>query len=299
MPEYFPEVSAPITYEGPKSQKTLAFKHYNPKKRILGKTMAEHLRFAVCYWHTFKGAGGDPFGPGTMLRKYNEPSGPMAQAEATMHAAFEFFTKLGVGFWCFHDHDIAPEGATLAESHKNIETIAALAKNPAADRRLALWHEQFFAHRRFWPEPRRILREVMLCREQGEEGPEVTKELAAPGMCSGAAGSRDTLLNTNMKRELDHLGRFQPQAVEQEKIGFKGQFYIEPAREPTKHQYDFDAASCHAFLQKYPAPVQLLSRPTRHARGPHVHPRTRMAAVSSILGSVDASRDVCCSTGYG
>ncbi|HQK76978.1 MAG TPA: xylose isomerase, partial [Candidatus Hydrogenedentes bacterium] len=218
MPEYFPEVSAPITYEGPKSQKTLAFKHYNPKKRILGKTMAEHLRFAVCYWHTFKGAGGDPFGPGTMLRKYNEPSGPMAQAEATMHAAFEFFTKLGVGFWCFHDHDIAPEGATLAESHKNIETIAALAKKLQRQTGVKLlWGtSNLFAHRRFMagaatnPSP-----EVYAyAASKVKKALEVTKELGGAGYVFwGGREGYDTLLNTHMKRELDHLGRFLAQAV--------------------------------------------------------------------------------------
>src|SRR4029079_7905394 len=110
---YFPQIK-PVKFEGPKSRNPLAFKHYNAKEKVLGKTMAEHLRFAVCYWHTFKGLGGDPFGPGTIIREYNNTGDAMEVAEATMQFAFEFFTKLGVEFWCFHDRDIAPE-ATASE----------------------------------------------------------------------------------------------------------------------------------------------------------------------------------------
>ena len=123
MSEYFPEVKK-IKYEGPDSKDPLAFKHYNPQEKILGKTMAENLRFAVCYWHTFKGLGNDPFGPGTMVRNYNDSSDPMKVADMTLEAAFEFFTKLGVQFWCFHDRDIAPEADTFAESSKRFDTLA-------------------------------------------------------------------------------------------------------------------------------------------------------------------------------
>ena len=112
MKEFFPKVKK-IKYEGPKSKNPLAFKHYNPKQKVLGKTMADHLRFAVCYWHTFKGTGADPFGPGTIIREYNNSSDPMEVAKMTLRAAFEFFTKLGVNFWCFHYRDISPEAYTL------------------------------------------------------------------------------------------------------------------------------------------------------------------------------------------
>ena len=125
MKEYFPKVKK-VKYEGTDSKNPLAFKHYNPKAKILGKTMAEHLRYAVCYWHTFKGLGGDPFGPGTMIRNYNDSSDPMEVARMTMEAAFEFFTKLGVDFWCFHDRDIAPEADTLSETNKRLDVITKL-----------------------------------------------------------------------------------------------------------------------------------------------------------------------------
>ena len=122
MPEFFPKVGH-IKYEGPDSQNPLAFKHYNPRQKVLGKTMADHLRFSVCYWHTFKGLGADPFGPGTIIRAYNASSDPMAIAEMTLRAAFEFFGKLGVNFWCFHDRDIAPEADTLSETNKRLDKI--------------------------------------------------------------------------------------------------------------------------------------------------------------------------------
>ncbi|MHC4124792.1 MAG: xylose isomerase, partial [Planctomycetota bacterium] len=127
MKECFPEIKK-IKYEGADSKNPLSFKHYNPDEVVLGKTMAEHLRFSVCYWHTFKALGADPFGPGTMIRDYNASSETMEVAEITLEAAFEFFTKLGVGFWCFHDRDIAPEADNLAETNKRLDKIAAKAK---------------------------------------------------------------------------------------------------------------------------------------------------------------------------
>ncbi len=300
MPEYFPEVKKPIKYEGPQSKNALAFKHYNPKKKVLGKTMAEHLRFSVCYWHTFKGLGGDPFGPGTMLRNYNKPADPMEQAEATMHAAFEFFTKLGVGFWCFHDHDIAPEGDTLAESNRNIDTMVRLAKKLQRHTGVKLlWGtSNLFSNRRFMagaatnPSP-----EIYAyAASKVKKALEATKELGGLGYVFwGGREGYDTLLNTNMKRELDHLGRFLSQAVEyKEKIGFKGQFYIEPKpKEPTKHQYDFDAAACHAFLQKYNLidhfKLNIESNHATLAGHTFIHD-LEYAAANGILGSVDANR---------
>ncbi|MHC4266283.1 MAG: xylose isomerase, partial [Planctomycetota bacterium] len=150
MSEYFPKIKK-IKYEGPKSRNALAFKHYNPKQKIMGKTMAEHLRFAVCYWHTFKNLGTDMFGANTMLRKYNRSSDPMQAAEETMQAAFEFFTKLSVNFWCFHDRDIAPEADNLAETNKRLDKIVKLAKKLQKDSGIKLlWGTtNAFSHRRF------------------------------------------------------------------------------------------------------------------------------------------------------
>ncbi len=128
MKEFFPGINK-IQFEGSESKNPFAFKHYDPDEMVMGKTMAEHLRFAVCYWHTFKGLGGDPFGGATIIREYNSSSDPMQVAEDTMDAAFEFFTKLGVKFWCFHDRDIAPEADTLSETNARLDKIVAKAKN--------------------------------------------------------------------------------------------------------------------------------------------------------------------------
>jgi xylose isomerase len=132
MAEYFPGIKK-INYEGPDSKDPFAFKHYDANAVMQGKTMADHLRFAVCYWHTFKGLGGDPFGPGTIIRSYNDSSDPMEVANMTLDAAFEFFTKLGVGFWCFHDRDIAPEADNLKETNRRLDVIVEKAKKLQAD----------------------------------------------------------------------------------------------------------------------------------------------------------------------
>ena len=150
MAEYFPGVKQ-IKYEGPGSKNPLAFRHYDPNEVVFGKTMAEHLRFAVCYWHTLKNLGGDQFGPGTIIRDYNNSSDPMEIADMTLEAAFEFFTKLGVGFWCFHDRDIAPEADELVETNKRLDKIVAKAKRLQSDTGLKLlWGTtNAFSHRRY------------------------------------------------------------------------------------------------------------------------------------------------------
>lgn len=299
MPEFFPGVK-PIKYEGPESRNPLAFKHYNPKQKVLGKTMAEHLRFAVCYWHTFKGTGSDPFGPGTLLRDYNNSDDPMKVAEMTMQAAFEFFAKLGVGFWCFHDRDIAPEADTLAETNKRLDKIVKLAKSLQKDTgvRLLWGTTNMFSNRRFMagaatnPSPAIFA----YAASQVKKAMEVTKELGGEGYVFwGGREGYETLLNTDMKRELDHLGLFLNMAVDyKKKIRFNGQFYIEPKpKEPTKHQYDFDAASCHAFLQAYGLMDSFkLNIEANHATlaGHTFHHELEYAAANGILGSVDANR---------
>lgn len=299
MKEFFPSVSK-IAYEGPGSANPLSFKHYNPSEKIAGKTMAEHFRFSVCYWHTFKGLGADPFGPGTMIRDYNAPSDPMESAEMTLRAAFEFFTKLGVGFWCFHDRDIAPEGGSLAETNKRLDTIVKLAAQLQKDTGVKLlWGTaNLFSHRRYMagaatnPSPAVFAHAAA----QVKKAMEVTHELGGEGYVFwGGREGYDTLLNTDMGRELDHLGRFLHMAVDyKKKIGFGGQFYIEPKpKEPTKHQYDFDAASCYAFLQKYGLVDHLkLNLEANHGTlaGHTFHHELEFAAANGILGSVDANR---------
>jgi len=299
MTEFFPKID-PIRYEGPDSRNPLAFKHYNPNQRILGKTMEEHLRFAVCYWHTFKSTGSDPFGGETFFRAWDRFDDPMDAAEATLFAAFEFFTKLGVKFWCFHDRDVAPEADTLAETNKRLDWIVKLAKKLQKDTGIKLlWGtSNLFSHRRFMagaatnPSP-----EVFAyAASQVKKALEVTQYLGGQGYVFwGGREGYETLLNTDLQRELDHLARFLHMAVEyKKKIGFKGQFYIEPKpKEPTKHQYDSDAAACHAFLLDYGLEEHFkLNLEANHSTlaGHSFHHELEYAAAHDLLGSVDANR---------
>lgn len=299
MAEYFPSVKQ-VKYEGPDSKNPFAFRHYNPQEKVLGKTMAEHLRFAVCYWHTFKNLGSDQFGGPTIIRSYDEPSDPMERAKATMEAAFEFFTKLGVNFWCFHDRDIAPEADNLAETNKRLDTIVAQAKKLQADTGVKLlWGTtNAFSHRRFLagastnPSP-----EVFAyAASQVKKAMEITNELGGAGYVFwGGREGYDTLLNTDLGKELDHLATFLQMAVDyKKKIGFEGQLYIEPKpKEPTKHQYDFDAGNCFAFLQKYGLmkdfKMNIEANHATLAAHDFCH-ELELSAINGMLGSVDANR---------
>lgn len=299
MKDFFPTVKT-IKYEGPKSRNNLAFKYYNPSEKILGKTMEQHLRFAVCYWHTFKGLGGDQFGLSTISREYNNAPSSIEIAENTMYAAFELFTKLGVKFWCFHDRDIAPEGKSLSESNKNLDRIVAIARKLQKDTGIrALWGTaNLFSNKRFMagaatnPSPDIFA----YAAAQVKKAMEVTKELGGAGYVFwGGREGYDMLLNTDMKRELDHLAQFMHMAVDyKKKIGFKGPFYIEPKpKEPTKHQYDFDAGNCFAFLQKYDLVKYFkLNIEANHATlaGHSFQHELQYSVDNNILGSVDANR---------
>jgi len=299
MAEYFPGIKR-IRYEGPDSRNPLAFKYYNPDEMVLGKTMAEHLRFAVCYWHTFKNLGADQFGGNTIIRKYNNSSDPMDVADMTMDAAFEFFTKLGVSFWCFHDRDIAPEADNLSETNKRLDKMVQKAKKLQADTGVKLlWGTtNAFSHRRFMagagtnPSP-----EVFAyAASQIKKAMEITNALGGQGYVFwGGREGYDTLLNTDIKKELDHMALLLQMAVDyKKKIGFKGQLYIEPKpKEPTKHQYDFDAGSCFAFLQKY----NLLKHFKLNIEANHATLASHdfchelaFCVANDILGSVDANR---------
>jgi xylose isomerase len=299
MNDFFPNVPT-IKYEGVDSKNPFAFKHYRADEVVLGKTMAEHLRFAVCYWHTFKGLGSDPFGPGTAIRPWNEPECPMEVAEATLRAAFEFFTKLGVGFWCFHDRDIAPEADNLAETNKRLDKIVDMAEKLQAETGVKLlWGTtNAFSHRRFMagastnPSPAVFA----YAASQVKKAMEVTHRLGGQGYVFwGGREGYDTLLNTDMKRELDHLAMFLHMAVDyKKKIGFGGQLYIEPKpKEPTKHQYDFDAAACHGFLIKNGLINDFkINVEANHATlATHTfHHELEFCAANGILGSIDANR---------
>ncbi|MEW6355817.1 MAG: xylose isomerase [Planctomycetota bacterium] len=298
MAEYFPHLNK-IKYEGPDSKDPMAFKHYNADEKIAGMKMRDHFRFSVAFWHTFKGTGTDPFGSATMVRPYGGGS-PMKVAQDTMRAAFEFFTKLGIDFYCFHDRDIAPEGKDLAETNKNLDKIVGLADKLQADTGVKLlWGTaNLFSHPRYMcgaatnPDPAVFAHAAA----QVKKAIEVTKRLGGSNYVFwGGREGYETLLNSDMGRELDHLGRFLNMAVDYaEEIGFKGQFLIEPKpKEPTKHQYDFDAQSCYAFLQKYGLlPYFKLNLESNHgtlAAHTFEHELT-FAAANDILGSIDANR---------
>lgn len=296
---YFPEVSAPIAYEGRGSKNPLAFKHYDPNKVVGSKTMREHLRFAVCYWHTFKADGTDPFGAGTMSRPYDASSDPIQRAKDTMDAAFEFFTKLGVDYWCFHDRDIAPEGETFAESAKNLETIVAYAEKKQKETGVKLlWGTaNCFGNARYQagastnPDPHVFA----YAAAQIKHAIDATYRLGGEGYVFwGGREGYDTILNTKLQQEREQFARLLHMTVEYKKsIGFDGQLYIEPKpKEPTKHQYDSDAAACLNFLREFGLTDYLkLNIETNHATlaGHDMVHELRSAREAGALGSVDAN----------
>ncbi len=299
MTEYFPGIPT-IRYEGPGTRNSLAYRHYNPAEVIAGKTMEQHLRFAVCYWHTFKFAGNDPFGLPTIGRMYNSSSDPVRVAEETMTAAFEFFQKLGVKLWCFHDWDIAPEMQTLSETNAVLDRIVSLATKLQDDTGIRpLWGTaNLFSNPRFMagaatsPSPHVFA----WAAAKVKKALEISLELGAEGYVFwGGREGYETLLNTDLKRETEHLARFMHMAVDYKKeIGFQGPFYIEPKpKEPTKHQYDFDASTCHAFLQKYDLLDDFrLNIEVNHATlaGHDMLHELEYAFAHDIFGSIDANR---------
>jgi xylose isomerase len=298
MTEFFRGVKK-IKYEGPDSKNPLAFKWYNPKEVIAGKTMREHLRFAIAYWHTMKGSGTDQFGAATQNRPWNSGN-PMKQAELTMRAAFEFFTKLDVDYYCFHDRDIAPEGSNLKETNKRLDTIIALAKKLQSDTGVKLlWNtSNMFSNPRFAhgaatnPDAHVFAYAAAQVKKMLEAG----LELGADNYVFwGGREGYDTLLNTDMKRELDHLATFLRMAVDYaHEIGFEAQFLIEPKpKEPTKHQYDFDSATVISFLRNYELDRYFkLNIEANHATlAAHTFEHELMvASINGMLGSVDANR---------
>jgi xylose isomerase len=295
---YFPEVSK-IAYEGPRSKNRLAFKHYNPDEVVEGQTMRELFRFAVAYWHTFRGTGSDPFGAGTMQRPWDDGSNSLENARRRVSAAFEFMEKLGVPFYCFHDRDVAPEGATLAESNRNLDEIVKVLKEhqERTGIRLLWGTANLFSH------PRYMHGAATSCNAdvfayaaaQVKKAIEVTQQLGGVNYVFwGGREGYQNLYNTDLKRELDHLARFMHMAVEHARaIGFQGQFLFEPKpKEPTKHQYDFDAAACCNFLRAYGLWDHVkLNIETNHATlaGHTMMHELAYAAMQGKLGSIDAN----------
>ncbi|RLL47047.1 xylose isomerase [Oceanobacillus piezotolerans] len=295
---YFANVDK-INYEGPKSKNPLAFKFYNPEEVIGGKSMEEILRFGVAYWHTFTEDLSDPFGVGTAVRPWDKFTG-MDLAKARVEAAFEFFEKLNVPYFCFHDVDIAPEGSTLRESNKNQDIIVAMIKDYMKDSKTKLlWNTvNNFSNPRFvhGAASSNNADVFAYAAAKVKKGLEVGKELGAENYVFwGGREGYETLLNTDMKLELDNLGRFFHMAVDYAKeIGFDAQFLIEPKpKEPTTHQYDFDVASGYAFLQNYGLQDDFkFNIEANHATlaGHTFEHELRYARIHNMLGSVDANQ---------
>jgi xylose isomerase len=297
--EFFPGIGA-ITFEGRASKNPLSYTFYDPGKRVLGKTMHDHLRFAVCYWHSFCGAGSDPFGPGTREFPWDSAATPMERARQKLDAAFEFVTKLGVPFYCFHDRDIAPAGATVGESEKNLQTMVAMAK----ERQLATGVRLLWGTANLFSDPRYMngaatnpeFRVVTHAAAQVKAAIDATIELGGLGYVFwGGREGYSCLLNTDMKRELENLARFLMMARDYgRQNGFAGAFFIEPKpMEPSKHQYDFDAATVIGFLRAHGLDRDFkLNIEANHATlaGHSFSHELQVAADAGLLGSIDANR---------
>lgn len=289
-----------IKYEGKESDNPLAFRYYNAKQKVGKKTMEEHFRFAIAYWHTFCGTGGDPFGPGTKNFPWNESSDAVQRAYDKADAAFEFITKIGAPFYCFHDFDLVDEGATLKESGERLEKIVEyLKKKQKASGVKLLWGTaNLFSHPRYMngaatnPDFQVV----------SYAGAQVKNALDATIALGGANyvfwGGREgymSLLNTNMKREQEHLARFLHMARDYARAhGFKGTFFIEPKpMEPSKHQYDFDCATVISFLRQFDLLDDFkINVEVNHATlASHTFQHElQVAADAGLLGSIDANR---------
>ena len=297
--EYFPGIKK-IKYEGKGSDNPLAFKFYDENKTIGGKKMKDHFRFAVAYWHTLCNTGDDPFGPGTRRFPWAVKSNPMDQARDKLDAAFEFFTKLGVQFYCFHDRDMAPEGETVLESEKNLKAMVALAKErqKATGVRLLWGTSNLFSNPRYMngAATNPDFRVVTHAAAQVKAAIDATVELGGENYVFwGGREGYFSLLNTDMKREIDHMARFLSSATDYgRRNGFKGTFLIEPKpMEPTKHQYDFDASTVIGFLRHYGLDKDFkLNLEANHATlaGHSFAHDLQTASDAGLLGSVDANR---------
>ncbi len=297
----FFEKIEPVKYEGSKSTNPFAFKYYNPEEVILGKSMKDHLKFSMAYWHTLTGSGVDPFGSETMERSWDDSvSDDIEKAKLRVKVAFEFMEKLGIEYFCFHDRDIAPEQDTLEETNKVLDEIVDVIEVEMKRTGIKLlWGTaNLFGNKRFVngasTSPNADV--FAFAAAQTKKAMEITKRLGGAGYVFwGGREGYETLLNTDMKLELDNFARFLQLAVNYAKeIGFKGQFYIEPKpKEPTKHQYDFDSATVISFLRQYNLDQYFkLNIETNHATlATHtMNHELRLAAINGMLGSVDANQ---------
>ena len=298
MTDFFKGIK-PVKFKGPRSKDPLAYRHYNKDELVMGKRMEDHIRPAIAYWHTFAWEGGDPFGGRTFDRPWYDKGLEGAKIKADV--AFELFDILDAPFFCFHDADIAPEGATLKESNKNVRIITDIfAKKMQTSRTRLLWGTaNLFSNRRYMagaatnPDP-----EVFAyAAGQVKNVLEATHELGGSNyVLWGGREGYETLLNTNMKQEADQAARFLSLVIEHaKKIGFKGQLLIEPKpQEPTKHQYDYDVATVFGFLQRYGLEKDVKCNiEVGHAflAGHSFEHELALASSLGMLGSVDANRN--------
>lgn len=298
--EFFPGIGR-IPFEGIGSDNPLAFKHYDANRRIGDKTMAEHLRFAVCYWHSFVNAGHDPFGPGTRNYPWDTAgNSALARAESKLDAAFEFFTKLGVPYYCFHDIDLAPDADDVAAYERNLQHMVGLAKErqKATGIKLLWGTANLFSHPRYMngaatnPDFAVVARAAVQVRNAID----ATIELGGENYVFwGGREGYASLLNTDMKRELEHFARFLTLARDYGRsAGFNGNFLIEPKpMEPMKHQYDFDAATVAGFLFRHGLDQDFkLNIEANHATlsGHTFEHDLQVASDHGLLGSIDANR---------
>jgi len=300
MNKYFTKVDKPIPYEGKDSKNPLAFKYYNKSQKVGNKTMAEHLRFSVAFWHTMLGSGADMFGGPSFQREWRKASDPIQRAKDTMEANFEFLQKCGIDYYCFHDRDIAPEGETFAESCKNLETMVEVAKKYQKETGIKLlWGTANLFSNAIYSQgagssPNAHVMATAIA--QVKNALDATKELGGENYVFwGGREGYETLINTDLKKESEKMARFFQMAVDyKKKIGFKCQFLIEPKPcEPTKHQYDSDAATTLYFLKEHGLYDDFkLNIEANHATlaGSTFEHELAVASAAGKLGSVDANR---------
>lgn len=297
--EYFPGIGK-IPFEGPDSDNPLAFKYYDENRKVAGKLMKDHFRYAIAYWHTFCNTGDDPFGGGTQPLSWLDGSDPMEVAKNKLDAAFEFITKLGVSFYCFHDRDMAPEGDNVKESERNLKELVDLAraKQETSGVKLLWGTANVFSHTRYMNGAATNPDFQVLTHVASQVKAAIDATVALKGENYVFWGGREgyfSLLNTDMKRELDHLATFLKKARDYgRKVGFKGTFLIEPKpMEPTKHQYDFDTATVIGFLTKHGLindfKINIENNHATLAGHTFAH-EIQTAADAGLLGSLDVNQ---------
>lgn len=297
--EFFPEIGD-IPFEGPQSDNPFAYQYYNPEQEVLGKKMKDHFKFAIAYWHSFCNTGGDPFGPGTIEFPWDKKSDAVDRAKDKMDAAFEFISKLGLEYFCFHDVDLVDEGPTLKEFEQRLDAIVnyGTEKKKGTDIKVLWGTANLFSNPRYMngASTNPDFNTVAYAGAQLKNAIDATISLGGENYVFwGGREGYMSLLNTDMKRELDHMGQFLTMARDYARgQGFKGTFFIEPKpAEPSKHQYDFDSATVVGFLNQYGLQDDFkINIEVNHATlaGHTFQHELQVAANANMLGSIDANR---------